>query len=331
MNPRFLHVANGSATTNLIEAAGIPGRLSIWADPLYEGPVPGDVDDAELIRVRARFLAGPSEGASAVERGLRGWREVIEDVKSYDELVLWYEHDLFDQLNLIQLLSWMKPRLPASTIVSLIEIGAFPGRPAFKGLGELTPTELAPLLGTRVPITGERYAVATRAWAAFRAATPEALDELRHDNTASTPFLSPALKRFLEDYPWSTDGLSRSERRLLAIASSGQVDLWKAFVRMHEGETAYFITDGSFLTLLQECSRCSPPLISVTTSLDVDRIPVGGVTITEHGRAVLNGARDRVATYGIDRWLGGVHLTANANGWRWNDAEQRIVKLEPRT
>ena len=38
---RFLHVANGTCTTKLIEAAGIPGALSIWADPLHDGPVPG--------------------------------------------------------------------------------------------------------------------------------------------------------------------------------------------------------------------------------------------------------------------------------------------------
>jgi len=60
--PRFLHVANGSATTRLIRAASIPGTVSIWADPLYEGPVPGGLSDAELADVRARFLAGPTKG-----------------------------------------------------------------------------------------------------------------------------------------------------------------------------------------------------------------------------------------------------------------------------
>ena len=56
---RFLHVANGTCTTRIIESAGIPGTLSIWADPLYEGPVPGGLTDAELLDVRARHLAGP--------------------------------------------------------------------------------------------------------------------------------------------------------------------------------------------------------------------------------------------------------------------------------
>jgi len=53
----FLHVANGHATTGLIELSGVPGRTQVWADPLNEGPVPGNVSDDELLIIRARFLA----------------------------------------------------------------------------------------------------------------------------------------------------------------------------------------------------------------------------------------------------------------------------------
>ena len=108
---RFLHVANGSCTTDIIEAARLPGTRSIWADPLYEGPVPAGLSDDELLDVRARYLAGPDEHATVHPMNdLRVWRHVIADHESYDELVLWFEHDLFDQLNLIQLLTWIRGR-----------------------------------------------------------------------------------------------------------------------------------------------------------------------------------------------------------------------------
>ena len=35
---RIRHVANGHCTTRLIEAAGLPGRVSLWADALHDGP-----------------------------------------------------------------------------------------------------------------------------------------------------------------------------------------------------------------------------------------------------------------------------------------------------
>lgn len=328
MSPRFLHVANGSATTNLIEAAGIPGRSSVWADVLYDGPVPGGLTDAELLRVRARHLSGVAEAAYLDEvNGLQRWRDEIDEVSSYDELVLWYEHDLFDQLNLLQLLSWLKGRLAASKAVKLIEIGTFPGRPSFKGIGELNPVDMAPLFESRAPIADERYALSERAWTAFRQSSPETLDEVRRNGTRAIPFLASALKRFLEEYPWINDGLSRSERRLLEIASSGPVDLWTTFVQMHQGETAYYITDLSLLSVVRDFSRLDPPLISIAdTSLEEDRILNGPVTITDRGRAILSGKLDRVATYGLDRWFGGVHLTSDGVQWRWNDAAQRIVR-----
>src|SRR5262245_58144668 len=113
---RFLHVANGTCTTRIIEAAGIPGACSLWADPLYEGPVPAGLSDNELLELRMRFLGEPGDLTWAAWAGtdpsqdpindLREWRATIAHHESYDELILWFEHDLFDQLNLIQLLSW---------------------------------------------------------------------------------------------------------------------------------------------------------------------------------------------------------------------------------
>jgi hypothetical protein len=57
----FLHVANGTSTTMTIEAARIPRAVSIWADPLHDGPVPGGLDEAQLVDVRARHLGGHDE------------------------------------------------------------------------------------------------------------------------------------------------------------------------------------------------------------------------------------------------------------------------------
>src|SRR5215470_11649740 len=171
---RFLHVANGTCTTSIIRAAGIPGLRSQWADPLYEGPVPGGLTDEELVAVRERFLVGPDGNLEDEnENSLRTWRAAIDRHESYDEMILWFEHDLFDQLNLIQLLTWIRGRVPAAKTVSLVCVGSFPGRPAFKGLGELTPDELASLIDTRRPVSDEQFALAARAWAAFRAADPQ--------------------------------------------------------------------------------------------------------------------------------------------------------------
>jgi hypothetical protein len=245
----------------------------------------------------------------------------------YEELILWFEHDLFDQVNLIQLLSWIREHLPPTKPASLICIGSFPGRADFKGLGELTPDELASLLETRQPIGDQQYEVARRAWAAFRAPTPEALDACRQDDTSALPYLADAFTRFLQEYPWTRDGLGRSERRLLELASGDGMELGKAFPRMHQGEQVYYITDSSVATLAETLSRTSPPLLTLDAARPAEgHVLRGRVALTDTGRSVLAGQLDRVAACGIDRWFGGVHLQGGGPLWRWNDERQRVVR-----
>jgi hypothetical protein len=326
---RFHHVANGTSTTGTIQA-GIPGSTSIWADPLHEGPVPGRLTDEQLLDVRGRHLAGNgSAGVDPAETiaGLRSWRQVIDDHASYDELVLWYEHDLFDQLNLIQLLS----RIGRGSLVSvsLICIDAFPGHPRFKGLGELTPDELGSLFDTRQPVSTVQYELATRAWEAFRAADPLALDALVGTDTSALPFLAAALQRHLEEYPWTRDGLSRTERRLMTLAQPGPIDIWKSFPLMHEDETAFYIADSSLSQVVKDLESATPALVSVAvTSTVPGRLPAGTIELTDAGRSVLAGEVDRVELCGIDRWLGGVHLVGTRPIWRWDDDRQKICNAE---
>ena len=317
---RFLHVANGTCTTRLIEAAGIPGTRSIWADPLYEGPVPGDVSDEELLAVRARYLSGDDPDAVVDPvNDLRLWRRVIARHQDYDELILWYEHDLFDQLNLIQLLSWIGERLPADKPVSLICIGSFTDYPKFQGLGELKPRELATLLGQRERVSPSHFTLAARAWQAFRSPTPEAVDQFRKEDTTILPYLGPALQRLLEEYPWTRDGLSRTERTLLRLAAEGPLVFADAFPRMHENEVAYYITDLSLMEMMRQFSSDQLPLLTPGG-------PAGSATLTDTGRAILAGAQDRVDTCDVDRWLGGVHLMSGADLWRWDEEAQRVMR-----
>jgi hypothetical protein len=322
----ILHVANGSSTTALIEAAGVAGKTSLWADVLYEGPVPAGLTDAELIDVRTRHLDGSAPQGDPVN-DLRRWRAAIANPSSYDELVLWFEHDLFDQLNLIQLLGWMRERGFTSKPVSLVSIGSFPGHPRFKGLGELSPADLASLFGMRQPVIGPQYELAAQAWDAFCAPTPERLDDLRRRDTPALPYLAAALSRFLQEYPWTIDGLSRTERRLMKLADGGQ-DLRSAFSRMHEGETAYYVTDLSLRALAEELSLTTPPLLTFTQGGPEAEGQAlhGSVRLTDVGRAVVAGQQDRVAACGIDRWLGGVHLEGHTNLWRWDAENEKITR-----
>lgn len=180
-------------------------------------------------------------------------------------------------------------------------------------------SELAPLLATRQPITDAQYALAARAWQAFREPAPERLDRLCRADTSALPFLGAALTRFLQEYPWTTDGLSRRERRLLELSRDG-MSLTDAFPRMDQGETAYYIADTTLFDTAEALASTTPSLLTLSEGDEWKR----AVSLTAAGRAVLAGERDRVDLCGLDRWFGGVHLEPGSPMWRWDDESRRI-------
>ena len=77
-----------------------------WQDVLHEGPVPA-LPRQELLRTRARFLAGCGWGGrqallSSLERRDR---QLLEALRDGVQVVLWFEHDLYDQLQLLDVLA----------------------------------------------------------------------------------------------------------------------------------------------------------------------------------------------------------------------------------
>lgn len=320
-----LHVANGHSTTRLIEAAGIGGRTMVWCDPLCEGPVP-DVPDEELLGIRARFHASSPDHVDTVAADFTGWRAAVDDFRSYDELVLWFEHDLFDQLNLVQLLTHLGRFGPPAKPLTLVSIDSHPGHPKFMGLGELSLAEIGSLFETRLPVSAKQLALAPDAWDAFRSPDPTAIEHFLKTDTTPLPFLAAALKRHLEEFPSHSNGLSRSERRLLTLAAEAPVDVHRAFARMHEGETAYHITDSSFWERATELANTSPPLLTLIFAAGgTEALPRGTISLTQAGRDVLGGTLDRVRLCGIDRWMGGTHLTGHGPIWRWHGRAGTLV------
>jgi hypothetical protein len=310
-----LHVTNGDSTVEILRRAHIVGDIISWRDVLHEGPVPA-LSAAELRPLRAQFLAtlGP-DGAAEVEAGLRARDERLGAAAAAGErVVLWFEHDLYDQLQLLQILAGLPDR-PLGA--ELICVGSFPGRPGFAGLGELDPDELASLWPVREPVSHEHVRAARAAWDVFRGTDPRAIARAAATPDARLPFLAPALRRLLEELPGAGDGLTRTERQLLAAVGAGARTREQAFVAAAASEEAPFLGDGIAFRRLEELARGPQPLVTADTA---------ALELTGAGADVLAGRADRVALIGFDRWLGGLHLRAGEALWRWDGERGGLVE-----
>jgi len=331
--PRLLHVLNGDSVRVTLEQSDVPGALAVYAEVLHEGPVPPDSGTGGWRETRSRYLGarGYLPYADAM-RNLEAWDAKLETFADYDEVVLWFEHDLFDQLLLVRHLDWFARRNLGRTALGLICIGEFPGFEPFHGLGQLNAEQLTSLLGTRQPVSQEQTALGVRAWRAFTASDPTELDALvRSDDTRALPFLAGALRRFLEEYPAVDTGLPRTERHILELLAREAVTPERLFSMEARLEERVFMGDTTFWRRVMDLAAGATPLVAVDAEPPGDRaLPVGTVTITEVGRAVLAGAADWVRLDGFDRWLGGVHLSAAPGDdvdWRYDRNARALVRV----
>jgi RNA polymerase sigma factor (sigma-70 family) len=336
-SPRFLHVLNGDAVRVTLEHSDVPGAFAVYAEVLHEGPVLPDSGTRAWREARSRYLSARDylPYADAL-RNLEAWDGKLEAFGDYDEVVLWFEHDLFDQLLLVRHLDWFSRRPLGRTALSLICIGEFPGFEPFHGLGQLNPEQLTSLLGTREPVSAAQLALGARAWRAFTASDPLELDALaRTGDTRVLAFLAGALQRFLEEYPALSTGLPRTERQILELLAAEPMTPKRLFVAMQRLEERVFMGDTTFWMRVLDVASGPTPLVSLDVEpLDDDpsgglALPNGTVSITDAGRAVLAGAADWVRLNGFDRWLGGVHLSAAPGGdvqWRYDRESTALVR-----
>jgi len=319
-----LHIANGDATAGPLRESGLAGTVAVWADVLHEGPVPPDGDMEGWLAIRSRFHAGSVWSYDEALSLGRKWQADLASFSNYNELVFWFEHDLFDQLLLVRHLAWLDRQDRGSTRVTLICVGQFPGVENFIGLGQLTPAQLASLYPARQVVSPDQFAQARRVWNAFTAADPTELASLTVDHP-SFPFLGPALRRFLEEYPAVRNGLPRTETQVLRALEPGPLSPGRLYLASQEPEEARFMGDSTLWERVAELGQGPDPLVALDVVSGERQLPSGSVTLTETGRAVLAGEVDWATVHRLDRWYGGVHLQSDVEHWRVEHGKVRRV------
>ena len=227
----MLHVTNGDCAVEVLRAAGMCGDFLPWRDVLHEGPVDPSLSLADLSVLRARFVA--DSGWASHEEAGRQFRERDERLArcaADEEVVLWFEHDLYDQLQLLQLLAWFRDHPhPRLTLVCEAEY-----------LGEMAPSRAAALFASRSPVTAVQLQIGREAWHAF----PEGIESLLGRDLSPLPFLLAALRRYLEEP-------RRTEELIVQALAGGPLEFGELFRRTQEKDEPRFLGDTVFLQRLE--------------------------------------------------------------------------------
>ncbi len=320
-----LNITNGDSAAGVIRRCGVSGDVLPWRDPMHHGPFPAGHDLAALRPLRARHLADPHLDPAVVERDFEQRDERLAASTGRDDILLWFEHDLLDQLQLLQLLDWFAGTGQGATSLEMICIDGFPGMPGFHGISELDADQMASLFALRQPVTQDMLALAVSGWAAFRSDDPRDLVAFLKGDLDALPFLAPALWRHLEEFPDSTTGLSRTENQLLHLVRDGCQSPDALFAQNMALETCLFIGDWrTFSTLDALCSAglmaCEPGPFVPQPMSQADRDTLGNqrLSLTPTGERVAGGAQDAFGLMHRNGWLGGVEVQGSGTVWTWD-------------
>lgn len=280
--PAVLHLTNGDSAAERLRAAGTQGDVLPWRDTLHEGPVRAGLDAAGLRAERARFIAarGWSTETDALAAMTTRDERLDRALDAGEEIVLWFESDLHDVLQLAQIADRLPPGATRLVLVGVDE---------FRGVAELSDDEVR--TATPELFDGAPYAAL---WHAFSAPDPRGLADV--DGPA---VVRDAAQRHLQQFPWVTDGLNRSERALLRALADGARTHEAAFVAAQRQEERPFLGDAIAFEYLAALPQ------------------------NEEAAAILAGERaweGRPA-----RWLGGVHLRARSAPWRYDPETSRFA------
>ena len=257
--------------------------------------MPGEQSLAELSRIRAQYAASRGYGSTIKLLHEFAVRDAaIERAREFEEVVLWFEHDLYDQLQLLQILVILDALALEPGRIALVQSDSY--------LGSLTAEELAALYPRRKTVTNGMLSAAKRGWEAFTANDPHTLLAHTHIDFHGLPFMRSALRRLCEEYPGSSDALSRSQRQALAAVAQGPVSKREELYARSQGrEDAAFLGDANFYAVLDDLRQSSAPLIESEGGIE---------STTALGRRILGGDADWILEGApIDRWIGGVHLS----------------------
>ena len=302
---KTLNIVNGDTCIKIMKEAEIVGDFLPWQDFLHEGFVSDKLTLESLSLKRAEFISSYGLGQlKDIEKDFKKRDEKLNSYKLYDKVILWFEHDLYDQLQLLQLLSWFATRDLKKTKLTLISTNNY--------LGESSISQIKKLLNYEITILQEHFYLAQEAWSAFCHNTPKKWANLLNKPTALLPYLNGAVFRMLEEYPNTKCCLSRSEYQALHIISNGIDDPLDLFEKCQSFEERKFMGDVLFWRILENFEK-----YKVINKYEQK------LTLTTLGKKLLQGEENWLNIKPLQHSIGGVELSFQ-NLWCW-DMEQKNI------
>lgn len=298
----MINIHNGDVIAERARRSNIPGEHLAFRESLVTGPAAGDRE------ARARWLS-ESYGHNILRarNDLLDQERALDAAAAEDEIVLWFEHDLFCLINLLYLLD----RFSAHRRLTLVW---HPTPIAFE-------EDLMLLFRSRAAVTPSMLNLARSAWRAFTDSDPTSLNRLIRSEAPEFPFLRDSLLLHAQRFPSTLNGLGFVEARVLRLIANGAGD-FVSLMQVFDDPPRLGFGDAELLRIVRALANRSVPLLTITEEEGTP--PKALFALTPAAENVMSGEVDYLSVSDPDEWLGGVHVTRE-NLWLWDDDRREIL------
>ncbi|MEX0290622.1 MAG: DUF1835 domain-containing protein [Flavobacteriaceae bacterium] len=225
-----LHITNGDSFTQRLEKLQLKGEIITWREMLCEGKTETNVGSESFWKTRFDFLHKNYKVSKSwfVEKTLKEYRSLCNH-KQQDQIILWFEYDLFCQVNMLAVLSWLKTYRRHAEI-SLVCSGREDESDRLYGLSELTDEQLLSLYENKKILSQSDIEYADYVWQLYCSDNPIRLENLTDFDNYQFDYLGEAIQAHLKRFPSIKNGLNAIENRVLEVATEQKPKSKKALL-----------------------------------------------------------------------------------------------------
>jgi len=254
---KTIHVVNGDAVVPNLLASGIQGDIVVWREMLCDGPVCAKVGSDVFWKKRLDFF-DEELGVSKIEYFDKTIKELmkLEDLSNCNELVMWFEFDLFCQVNLMALCAYLYKNFRKTINYTLVCTGIVNGKSLLQSLSDFNANQFVTLYENRIKLSKTNLEFATACWNIYVENNIEKLKKFNFKNT-KFQYFQGAIETHLKRFPIE-GGLNEIQYKILDIINSSahtaQEIVQKLLIWQHK-ETIYGFGDIQYLLYLKELAN----------------------------------------------------------------------------
>jgi hypothetical protein len=306
-----LHITNGDTFTQKLKTLDLKGDIITWREMLCEGKTETSVGSESFWKTRFEFLHKNYKITKSwyVEKTLKEYRSLCNH-KQQDQIILWFEYDLFCQVNMLAVISWLKHHRKYAEVY-LVCSGKEDEKDILYSLSDLNEEQLHTLYKHKVLLTQDDIEYADYVWQLYCSDNPIRLQNLTDFSNFQFDYLSDAILAHLKRFPSIKNGLNQVENNILKLAVDKKPKTKIEFIStILTNQGVYGFSDSQY-------DRVITKLRPLFTNFNP-------VRLTKKGKEILEGKTSYYACIQEnDAYLGG----ALKYNYLYNTDTDRILKL----